>query len=138
MRLIYRNSFDYGIDDLRQEGRMIRVLVIGLMLLIAVVVPAFAEKVTLACSYSPETVTSYLTIDTDAKTVTVSEGGDNNGTFPAQITDEAVTFDTRRGPSIYRRQSALWYFNGAGIDYPGEQIRAAGPIPCVRAPAPPF
>jgi hypothetical protein len=78
-----------------------------------------------------------MTIDTDAKTVTVS--GTGEGTFQAQITDDAVTFDNpATGHNIYKRQSALWYFNGSGVDYPGELVKAWGPIPCVRAPARPF
>ncbi|MGO9685843.1 MAG: hypothetical protein ACLPTZ_25270 [Beijerinckiaceae bacterium] len=47
---------------------MIRVLIIDLMLMIAGVVPAFAEKVTLGCRYNSSELFYYITVDTDAKT----------------------------------------------------------------------
>jgi hypothetical protein len=50
---------------------MIRVLIIDLMLMIAGVVPAFAEKVTLGCRYNSSELFYYITVDTDAKTVTI-------------------------------------------------------------------
>lgn len=78
---------------------IIRVLVIGLILLVAEVVPAFAEKVTLACSYDKtKYVTVYLTIDTVAQTVK-----DKTGTFRAQITDDSVTWSEDGGRNIFDR-----------------------------------
>ena len=49
--------------------RMIRALGIGSILVIAQAVPAFAEKITLACSYGGDYVTLYYTFDLAAKTV---------------------------------------------------------------------
>jgi hypothetical protein len=57
--------------------------------------PAFAAKVTLGCSKGPGFVTSYFTIDTDAKTVTEYSP---SGTYPAQITDDAVTWYAANEP----------------------------------------
>jgi len=103
---------------------MIRVLVIGSMLLIAQAAPAFAEKIYLACSYdSSQYVTTYITFDTDAKTVK-----EPAGTFKARITDDAVTWFSRNAPATYDRQTrqlSFWLSNQM-------------PVPCVRATEPPF
>ena len=116
------------------NDKMIKGFFVASVCLFAQAIPAFAEKVTLACSYdSIQYVTQYLTIDTDAQTVK-----DPYGTFRAQITDDSVTWDSHTGRNVYKRQSALWSFNGAGVDYPGELVRAAGPVPCVKAPPQPF
>ena len=47
------------------KGRMVRSFFGGSILLIAQAVPAFAEKVTLACSYGGNTVTRVCTPITD-------------------------------------------------------------------------
>lgn len=70
---------------------MIRVLIIDLMLLIAGVVPAFAKKVTLACRNDSSQLFYYITVNTDAKTVTIAAPGSPlPTTHPAQITDEVL------------------------------------------------
>jgi hypothetical protein len=113
---------------------MIRVLVIGSILLIAGVVPAFAEKVTLACS-EPGSGLVYLTIDTIAKTVK-----DPLGTYPAQITDDAVTWYAGNGgwPNVlntYDRQTAQ-YRGWMTVQY--GNINNLGTLTCVKAPERPF
>lgn len=112
--------------------RMIRVLGIGSILVIAQAIPAFAEKVTLACSLGPGYSVSYLTIDTIAKTVTDSSVKEHTGTYPAQITENDVVWEA---PGItghvyrsrYDRQRngyCGWQTNGCN----GSDI-----TPCVRA-----
>jgi len=113
---------------------MVRVLVLSSIFLFTSVVPAFAEKVTLACSADPNRyVIIYITIDTDAKTVTDSHTAQ---TYPAQITADTVTWEDSMasvpgpGPiSTYNRNTAIlsggFGFNGASV-------------PCKRAPPPPF
>ena len=51
------------------KDRMIRILGISSILISPQAVPAFAEKITLACSYGGEYVTLYYTFDLAAKTV---------------------------------------------------------------------
>jgi hypothetical protein len=123
-------------DHVTRVAHVLRLWVVATVCLFAQAVPAFAEKVTLACSYDSNHQTAYLTIDTDTKTVK-----DAYGTFQAQITDDLVTWYSTSygdGRNVYNRQSALWYSNGAGFDYQGEVVRAGGPVPCVRAPPRPF
>ncbi len=104
------------------------------LLSIALTVPALAEKVTLACSYGPGFVTTYLTIDTDAKTVK-----DPVGTHPAEITDGAVTwtmpadFAGWHVPNIYDRQTGQ--ITSGWMVYDGEK-KEMDPVPCVRAQSP--
>ena len=99
--------------------------------------PAFAEKVTLACSLGAGRVTFYYTIDSDAKTVT-----ETDGTYPAQITDDAVTWTAtnepyttgsmaawRNMPSTYNRNTAQYWGWTSAFKYW---------VPCVKAPARPF
>jgi len=84
---------------------MTRVLVIGLMLLIAQAVPAFAKTDTLACGNGPDYVAIYLTIDSDSKTVEMSNSyGHAYGTYPARITDGAVSWVMKQ------------HYTGAGVD----------------------
>ena len=105
---------------------IIRVLVIGLILLVAEVVPAFAEKVTLACSRDPtQYVTLYYTFDMDAMGVKDAEGG----VFPIQVTDDEIYWKVVKNwgsvVHVYNRQSAqlvIYYYNGAQA------------IACQRAP----
>lgn len=71
---------------------MIQVLGIGTILVIVQAVPAFAERVTLACSLGAGYHAEYLTIDTNARTVKGDNGESNiNGTYPALITEIALT-----------------------------------------------
>jgi len=115
--------------------RMIRILVTGAILAIAQAVPAFAEKVTLACSLGAGYSVTYLTIDTNAKTVKVNNGASSiSGTYPAQITEDTVVWESK-GPdgkmyrAEYDRKRAMrcgWETNGCG----GERT------PCVRDTAP--
>src|ERR1039457_2465148 len=86
---------------------MIRVLVVSSILMIAQIAPAFAEKVTLACSQGPDKIVFHLTIDTDTKTMT--ETGTSTGVYPAKITDDAVTSYSKINPDVrntYNRQTA--------------------------------
>ena len=117
------------------KGRMVRAFFGGSILLIAQAVPAFAEKITLACSYGGNTVTSYITIDTVAKTVKESIWTTTD-TYPARITDDAITWYSRKHnmSGTYNRQTrqlSNWMsFNGV--------THAFDPVPCARAPAAPF
>ena len=125
--------------------RMIRLLLVGSIYLFSQVVPAFAEKITLACSAGPGYIILYLTIDTDAKTVK-----DLNGTFPAQITEDAVLWKGGDGgngyvfSNRYDRQRAT--VCGAMTNSDAFCTRyatpglggAPAPVPCVRAPPRPF
>jgi hypothetical protein len=112
---------------------MIRVLIIDLMLMIAGAVPAFAEKVTLGCRYDSSRLFYYITINTDAKTVTIAAPGSPLPvTHPAQITDDAVTWyegDNNTYPNTYDRRTGL---------FSGQYNYGDPPLPCVRPPAPPF
>ena len=110
---------------------MIRVLVIGSTLLIAQMVPAFAEKVTLACRYHPEDTPWYMIIDTDANTVTVSYFSDPKKTYPARITDDAVTWYSKSGNDTYVNT----YDRQTGTES-GEVNHGSPPTPCVRVPKP--
>lgn len=116
------------------KDRLMRAFFGGSILLIALAVPAFAEKVTLGCSTGPGYVTFYLMVDTVAKTVKES-AGTYTGTFPAQITDDAVTWHSRNMLSIYNRISGQitsgWnVFNG--------ETHQMEPVSCVRARPTPF
>lgn len=114
------------------RNRIIRVLVIGSALLFAQIVPAFAEKTTLACSLGSGYVTLFYTFDLDAKTVKDAEGG----TFAIRITDDEIYWK-RSGPAgtwqnvvhIYNRRTAqlvVYYPNGAST------------TTCQRAPSGPL
>jgi hypothetical protein len=112
----------------------IKVLFGSTLLSIALTVPALAEKVTLGCSLGPGYVTSYLTIDTDAKTVK-----DAAGTHPAEITDDAVTwtmpadFAGWHVPNIYDRQTGR--ITSGWMVYDGE-THEMDPVSCVRSQSP--
>ena len=69
------------------NNRTIRVVFVGSILMIAQVVPALAEKVTLACSAGPGYNTYYYTFDMAAKTV--ADGWDRR-THPIQVTDDYI------------------------------------------------
>jgi hypothetical protein len=121
-----------------REKKMIRALVIGSMLLFAQAVPAFAETVTLACSAGPDLIIFYLTINSDAKTVEMSNSyGHGYGNYPARITDGSVSWMMKQ------------HYTGAGVDtwvtfYPvynrNTAILSGGPdfngavVPCKLAP----
>ena len=67
---------------------------IGSMLLIAGVVPAFAEKVTLGCALGPEYHVMYYTFDMGAKTVKDAnpvEGGCSFRNFRPSTSHEVDT-----------------------------------------------
>jgi hypothetical protein len=114
---------------------MIRGFFVASVCLFAQVIPAFAEKVTLACSVdSTRYVTQYLTIDTDAKTVKESTQGGDLGTYPAEITDDAVTWYSQGVPATYNRTTAQLSYWGSLNGYTHQQE----PVPCVRAQPRPF
>ena len=84
-------------------------------LLIAQVVPAFAERVTLKCDVDSYR-TSYFTFDTDALTVEVEVGWDLlSGTYRIQMTTSKITWQSknRRDGSLndftYHRDTAKMY-----------------------------
>ena len=117
---------------------MIRSLVAAAILLVVQAVPAFAEKVTLACSRdSAQYVTIYLTINSETKTVEMSDSyGHAYGTFPAQITDGSVSWAMKvhyTGATnssitfnpVYNRHTAIL---SGGPDFNGAVV------PCTRAP----
>jgi hypothetical protein len=101
--------------------------------------PAFAAKFTLACSLGPRYMTTYLTIDTDAKTVT-----DYGGTYLAQITDDAVTwYQTIAGYNIVSHRqvqnTVLSTYNRNTAQLSGYRCTSGcSPVPCVKAPDRPF
>jgi hypothetical protein len=99
-RKLYQRSFSIGsmaFTNSRRKTKMIRVLVIGSMLLIAQAVPAFAEKITLACSRGPEYIVLHYTFDLKALTVKDFKGD----TFPIQVTDDEVRWRwTGNGPNV--------------------------------------
>ena len=117
------------------SDRMIRVLGFGSILVIAQAVPAFAERVTLACSLGAGYHVEYFTIDTNARTVKVDNGASYiNGTYPVKITEDAVVWQSK-GPdgkmyrAEYDRKRARycgWETNGCGAER----------TPCVRDTAP--
>ena len=83
--------------------------------LIAQVVPAFAERVTLKCDVDSYR-TSYFTFDTDALTVEVEVGWDLlSGTYRIQMTTSKITWQSknRRDGSLndftYKRDTAKMY-----------------------------
>jgi hypothetical protein len=107
---------------------MTRVLVIGLMLLIAQAAPAFAEKITLACSRGPGYVTHFWTFDMNAKTVKDPEWDPNGDTHPIQITEDDIYWSAGGGKRMYiRSTSELIIFEGD-----------SSPLHCQRAPRGPL
>lgn len=100
--------------------------------------PAFAEKVTIACSL-PGRMVMHYTIDTDASTVT--EYDVVPGTYPAQITDDAVTWVATNPkpemviPGGLTRAST---YNRNTAQYLGWASEWAYYVPCVRAAPRPF
>lgn len=92
--------------------------------------PAFADKVTLGCSLGGNYITQYFTIDSDAKTVT-----DSSGTYPAQITDDAVSWVATNVPYNHQRTST---YNRNTAQVWGWYSGFSNDIPCVKAPARPF
>ena len=84
--------------------RMIRVLGIGSILVIAQAIPAFAEKVTLACSLGAGYHVNYLTIDTIAKTIIDDHGPGPKGPYSAQITEYTVVWEEKAGGQMYRAE----------------------------------
>lgn len=116
------------------KASMVRGFFGGAMLLIAQAVPAAAEKVTLGCSLGPGYVTFYITIDTVAKTVKENSNAYTGGPFPAQITDDAVTWHSHNMLSIYNRISARmtsgWnVLNGETHQMESVSCARAGPAP---------
>jgi hypothetical protein len=109
--------------------RMIRAFCGASILLIAQAVPAFAEKVTLACSLGTGFITTYWTIDTVAKTMK-----EQSGTYPAQITDDAVSWYSQKMTNTYNRQTAQ-ISGWMSFNWETHQME---PTPCVRAPPAPF
>src|ERR1700722_15583992 len=112
---------------------MNRALLLGGICLLVQAVPAFAEKITLACSYDrSQYVTVYLTIDTVAQTIK-----EQTGTFKAQITDESVSWQTKDGLNTFNRLTGQlnWWMNNFGaVCYPPVCAGPSGPVPCVRGP----
>ena len=71
-----------------------------------------------------------MTIDTDAKTVTVTLP--LSATYPAQITDNAVTwYSGGAGNNTYRNT-----YNRQTGQLDGELTYGNAPLPCVRVPKP--
>lgn len=111
------------------RDRIIRAFVCGSVC--SFIVPAYAQKVTLACSNGPEYVTSQITIDAGAKTVT-----DFGRTHRATITSDTVTWeDTTLGGTC-----AIWKYDRRTAEiYEFCNGHPTGrPTPCVKAPPPPF
>lgn len=114
--------------------RLMRAFFSGSILLIAQAAPAFAEKVTLKCSNGQGGAIMYFTIDTVAKTMTETANNQVFGTYPAKITNDAVTWISSKMRGTYDRHTGLvsnWMtFNGYTKMYETAS--------CVRAPAAPF
>ena len=116
------------------KDRRLRAFFGGSILLIALAGPAFAEKVTHGCSLGPGYSTFYLTVDTVAKTVNES-AGTYTGAFPAQITDDAVTWHSHDVLSIYNRLSGQIT---SGWNVLNGETHQMEPVSCVRARQSPF
>jgi hypothetical protein len=111
------------------KDRMIRVF-FGVFLLISQAVPAFAEKITLACSHGGDYITLFYTFDLEAKTVAddapIGTYAIRKGTYAIEVTEEEIfwrinPYDARR----YNRNTAqlqLYDRNGA----------AGNAVPCHR------
>ena len=108
--------------------KMTRGFVIGLVLLIAQAVPAFAEKITLACSSGPGYVTNFWTFDLNAKTVKDPEWDRNGNTHPIQVTDDEIYWSAGGGKRTYNRNtSQLTIYEEASVT-----------LSCQRAPRGPL
>jgi hypothetical protein len=102
VRELWQRSFDIGsmaFMNSRRKTKLIPVVVIGS--LIAQAVPAFAEKITLACSRGPGYVTNFWTFDLNAKTVKDPEWDPNGNTHPIQVTDDEISWSAGGGKRIY-------------------------------------
>jgi hypothetical protein len=85
---------------------MLRVLVTGSTLLIALSVPAFAEKITLACSKGPGYLTKFWTFDMSAKTVKDPEWDPNGNTHPIRVTADDIYWSAGGGKRMYIRSTS--------------------------------
>jgi hypothetical protein len=110
---------------------MTRVLTIGAVLLIAQIVPAFAQKIplTLRCPAQGNVGPFYFTIDLDARTVK-----DATGIYAAEITADLIRWHQKNQyggwwPRTYVRQSA-----SLTVVYDRESVTW---FDCVKAPEPP-
>lgn len=119
------------------SSRMIRALGIGSILVIAQAVPAAAEKITLKCGLGAGYSVMYYTIDTNARTVSVDLGAGSglNGTYPAQITEYAVVWESR-GPGG-KMHRAMYDRKRAGYcGWETGECNGSYITPCVRDAAP--
>jgi hypothetical protein len=118
-----------------KEEIMIRVLVIGSMLLIAQAVPAFAEKITLACSRGEGYITLYYTFDMKSRAVLRDpnwEGGTSVSSF--QISDDELNWIQRSsGGTVAHR-----YNRPSGRLQTCDSVQVCSTISCVRAQAGPL
>jgi hypothetical protein len=117
--------------------RMIRALGIGSILVVVQAVPAFAEKVTLKCGNGAGYSVMYYTIDTIAKTVSVNLGASSglNGTYPAQITEYAVVWESR-GPDGKMHRASYDRSRAGYCGWETSGCNGSDIIPCVRDTAP--
>lgn len=104
---------------------MIRTLVIGSILLVGQVPPAFAEIVALSCtdlgSAPGEAIgtpkdTIRIVFDTDAHLVTDEDNKTAPGTYPMEMTDKYVKWQSRVGSKIF---SAVYDRNSARLTVTG-------------------
>lgn len=117
------------------NNKMIRVAGIGAILMIAQAVPAFAEKVTLACSYGAGYHVGYLTIDTNARTVIDDQGPGPKGPWPTQITEYRVTWEEKaRDGTMFRAEYDRKRASYCGMGTNG--CAGGDRVPCVRDTAP--
>jgi hypothetical protein len=85
---------------------MIRVFAAGLILLIAQVVPAFAERVALACSRGGDYIILYYTFDMSAMRVTSSEVP-GESPYAIKVTEHQIYWKGYNGNDhVYDRHAA--------------------------------
>jgi hypothetical protein len=101
---------------------MFRVLLVGLSLLIAQAVPAFAEQITLQCG------ANFWTFDLDAKTVNDPEWDSKGSTHPIQVTHDYIYWSAGGGKRMYNRNtSQLTIYEGSGASYSCQRV-SRGPL----------
>ena len=92
---------------------MIRELAIGSILLIAQAVPAFAERVPLACTDDSKGTTHHIVFDTDARTVLETDNPyeTGNNTYPMTMTDLQVTWQFTTHSLFPTGLNLYWTYN---------------------------
>ena len=110
---------------------MIRVLVIGSILLIGQALPAFAEIATLSCTSNGSANSKIIVVfDTDAHTVSDQNKTTAPGTYPMEVTDRYVKWQSLVNSKTFH---AVYDRNSGQLTVAGTFYNVYN---CVRVPKP--